>query len=97
MFHPLYDTSKLTEKELYEKIDEISVRIMAMRQMGMSYDIIEQAQTLLDALSLQLSDMQQIEDYKANQIAQFNMEDYLVDAGTKNKSDNGESDNILGW
>ena len=76
MFHPLYDTSKLTEKELYEKIDEISVRIMAMRQMGMSYDIIEQAQTLLDALSLQLSDMQQIEDYKANQIAQFNMYDY---------------------
>ena len=98
MFHPLYDTSKLTEKELFDKIDEVSGRIAMMRRMNMNYDVINQAELFLECLNMQLRDIQAKQDFEENSIAEFNMENYLIDAESPaNKGGDDESDNILGW
>lgn len=98
MFHPLYDTTKLTEKELFDKIDEVSGRIVMMRRMNMNYDVINQAELFLECLNMQLRDTQAKQDFQENSIAEFNMENYLVDTDNPtSKGGDDESDNILGW
>lgn len=99
MFHPLCDTSKLTEKELFDKIDEVSGRIVMMRRMNMNYDVINQAELFLECLNMQLRDAQSKQDFQDNPTtAEFNMEDYLVDVtNPASKGGDDESDNILGW
>ena len=98
MFHSLYDTSKLTEKELFDKIDEVSGRIVMMRRMNMNYDVINQAELFLECLNMQLRDIQAKQDFEENSITEFNMENYLIDAESPaNKGGDDESDNILGW
>lgn len=98
MFHPLYDTTKLTEKELFDKIDEVSGRIVMMRRMNMNYDVINQAELFLECLNMQLRDTQAKQDFQENSIAEFNMENYLVDTDNHtSKGGDDESDNILGW
>lgn len=41
MFTPFFDTSSLTEKELLNKIDEMSARVVKARMSGINFDIIE--------------------------------------------------------
>jgi len=41
MFNPFFDTSSLSDKELLNKIDEMSARLVRARMSGINFEIIE--------------------------------------------------------
>lgn len=41
MFNPFFDTSSLSDKELLNKIDEMSARVVRARMSGINFEIIE--------------------------------------------------------
>ncbi len=47
MFNPFFDTSTLTDKELFNKIDEMSARMVRARMSGISFDIIENMKIII--------------------------------------------------
>lgn len=54
MYNPFFDASALTVRELYEKIDEVSIRLSNARQHGMSMQIQETMSGVIMACQAEL-------------------------------------------
>ena len=47
MFNPFFDPTSLTEKELIDKIDEMSARVVKARMSGINFEIIENMKIII--------------------------------------------------
>lgn len=87
MFNPFFETSGLTDKQLMEKINEVSVRISSMRSVGMEYDLVKSMYHLIDACEEELRTREAkkaLDATKKQSNTVFDLDEYL-NVGEKNK------------
>lgn len=88
MINPFFDPSGMTDKELSEKINEVSMRISAMRSINMEYELIKSMYGIIDCCHEELNTRQAKKEMESNKKkgdnTVFNLEDYLG-SGEKKK------------
>jgi len=67
MFHPFFDTSSLSNQELHDKINEVSMRIANARSAGVQYEVIQQMFTVVRSCEEELRTRQAKIDLEATQ------------------------------
>ncbi|EBS4516423.1 hypothetical protein DQT32_03200 [Salmonella enterica subsp. enterica serovar Braenderup] len=73
MFHPFFDPSSLSDRELYDKINDVSLRISAARSAGIQYEIIQSMFSVIHSCEEELRTRQAHKD-----LAQVEKEDNCV-------------------
>lgn len=87
MFNPFFDPTGLTDKQLMEKINEVSMRISGMRSAGMEYDLIKSMYGVIGACEEELNTRtakKELEAAKKSSSTVFDLDEYLG-AGEKKK------------
>lgn len=54
MFHPFFDPSPLSNQELFDKINEVSIRVSNARSAGIQYEVIQQMFSVIHACEEEL-------------------------------------------
>lgn len=54
MFNPFFDASVLTDKEIMNKIEEVSARVVKARLAGIQYEVVESMRTVILACEEEL-------------------------------------------
>ena len=62
MFSSFFDASKLTEKELYDKIDEVSTRLSAAMNLNMNQAVQESMHQVINSCVSELTNRQALKD-----------------------------------
>lgn len=91
MFHPLFDASELTEKEINVKINEQILRIANARAAGMSEMVINQMKMLLNSYYSELENRsvrKTVDKLEDSDPCVFDLSSYLEnDDGLKKKNE----------
>lgn len=100
MFNPFFDPSPLSNKELMEKINDISVRISSARSAGIEYDLIKSMYALIASCEeeLRTRDAQnEMKSAKKDSPVVFDTDTYL-NQGDKKKNESSRKQNYKpGW
>lgn len=100
MFHPFFDPSSLSDKELYDKITEVSVRISAARTSGIQYEIIQSMYTLIHACEEEIRTRQahkDLESVSKEDNCVFDSDSYLNDKDDKKNENTKKQNYKRGW
>ncbi|AQW88850.1 hypothetical protein pEaSNUABM50_00321 [Erwinia phage pEa_SNUABM_50] len=100
MFHPFFDPSSLSDKELYDKITEVSLRISAARSAGIQYEMIQSMFTVIQACEFEIQNRQAHKDLE--QAAKednciFDSDSYLNDKDDKKHESTRKQNYKRGW
>lgn len=80
MFHPFFDTSSLTDQELYDKINEVSMRIASARNAGVQYEVIQMMYSVIQSCQEELKTRYAHKDFEEaskEDKCVFDLDDYL--------------------
>lgn len=102
MFDPLFDTSKMTDKELQQKLFDMSERITRARSAGISDDIIHRMYLVLQACDNEVmlrSSRKEYEQLEDEDSCVFDTEEYLKTEEDKQKKNESPRKQIYksGW
>jgi len=103
MFHPFFDSSSLSNQELYDKINEVSMRISSARVAGVQYEVIQQMFSVIRSCEEELRTRQARADLEAEQKEADNKtvfdSDSYINTGTEDKKNEStrKSNYKRGW
>lgn len=101
MFHPFFDPSSLSNQELHDKINEVSMRIASARTAGIQYEVIQTMFSVLRACEEELrtrqakSDLEEIK--KENNSCVFDSESYINSTDEKKNENTRKQNYKPGW
>lgn|ERR1051326_2991086 len=81
MFHPFFDPSPLNNQELFDKINEMSIRVSNARSAGVQYEVVQQMFSVIHACEDELklrqarNDLEQVQKEKNSCV--FDSDKYL--------------------
>lgn len=89
MFHPFFNSSSLSNQELYDKINEVSMRISSARMAGVQYEVIQQMFSVIQSCEEELRTRQASADLEAQKKDKdsstvFDSDSY-INTGTEDK------------
>lgn len=89
MFSSFFDPSSLTDKELYDKIDEVSIRLSTAMQLNMNPTVLESMKQLINACGEELTLRQARKEHEemGNDPCVFDSESYLKSDDESKKKD----------
>jgi|AGFS01.1.fsa_nt_gi hypothetical protein len=102
MFDPFFDPSGMTDKELQQKIFDMSTKISQARAAGMSHDMLTRMYLIIEACdeeSLTRSSRKEIEKLEDEDSCVFDTESYLNKEEEDKKKHEGPRKQIYksGW
>lgn len=101
MFHPFFDPTPLSEQELFDKINEVSLRIAGARATGVQYEIVQTMFSVIHACEEELKTRyakKELEAHKKDDTCVFDSDSYLTEEGGKKKNESTRKPNYQrGW
>lgn len=101
MFHPFFDPSPLSDRELYDKIGEVSLRISAARSAGVQYEIIQSMFNVIHSCEEELRTRQSKKDLDQavkEDSCVFDSDSYISGNDEKKKNESTRKQNYKrGW
>lgn len=100
MFHPFFDPSPLSDRELYDKITEVSQRISTARTAGIQYEMIQSMYTIIKACENEIQTRQarkELDQEKKEGNCIFDLDSYLNDKDDKKHESTKKQNYKRGW
>lgn len=101
MFHPFFDPSSLSNQELHDKINEVSMRIASARAAGIQYEVIQSMFTLIQCCEEELRTRQAKVDLteiqKENNNCVFDSDSYNNSTDDKKNEGTRKQNYKPGW
>ncbi|AMM43890.1 hypothetical protein FDG95_gp327 [Pectobacterium phage vB_PcaM_CBB] len=101
MFHPFFDPSSLSNQELHDKINEVSMRIASARAAGIQYEVIQSMFTVIQSCEEELRTRQAKVDLdevqKENNHCVFDSDSYINTSDEKKNESTRKQNYKRAW